>query len=163
MRGRRRKPTQAKILHGTFRQDRANLNEPRPEPLKDLEPPAWLDGYAQECWKAHVPWLLKLGVITSIDVSLFAAVCERWSTYRRACDDLKDGLTHTTTANGECAKPQVAIAKAAFDSFKSGLQEFGCSPATRGKVSAARPPDDDPVAAYFFEGKPKTGAARFLA
>ena len=163
MRGRPRKPTAAKMLHGTFSKDRANPNEPQPDAPEKLEAPAWLNEYGRECWDAHVPTLAKLRLLTSLDLFLFSAVCERWSIYRRAVDDLKDGLTHTTEANGECGKPQVSIAKAAFESFRQGLEQFGCSPASRGKVTATRPPDDDPVAKYFFDEKSKTGAAKFLA
>ena len=159
MKGRPRKPTPAKILHGTFRKDRANPNEPQPEAPKELEAPEWLDEYGRECWKAHIPQLARTGIPTSLDMFLFAGVCERWSTYRRAVEDLKGSLVHDTEANGQCSKPQVAIAKAAFDSFRQGLEQFGCSPASRGKVSASRN-DDDPVAGYM---KQKPSVRRFLS
>jgi P27 family predicted phage terminase small subunit len=162
VKGRPRTPTPAKILHGTFRRDRANRNEPQPEAPKELKAHEWLDNYGRDCWGAHVPELVRLGVLTSLDVLLFAGVCERWSTYRRAVDDSKKTLTHRTKANGTCSKPQVAIAKAAFDSFRQGLEQFGCSPATRAKVSATPPADDDPFAAFRAK-KPQFGARRFLA
>ena len=161
MRGRPRKPTAAKLIQGTFRKDRANPDEPKPEVPKELEAPAWLDEYGRECWAAHVPVLLKLGVLSCVDVFYFGAICERWSTYRRALDDLKDNLTHETEANGECAKPQVAIAKAAFDSFRQGLEQFGCSPATRGKVKAVPQTDDDPFEKY--RNKKSKSVRSFLA
>lgn len=161
MKGRPRKPTPTKILHGTFRKDRHKAQEPQPEAPQTVDPPAWLDDYGRECWQAHVPQLLSLGVLSSIDVFYFAAVCERWSVYRKAVDDLKNGLTQVTEANGECSKPTVSIAKDAFNSFGAGLAEFGCSPATRSKVSAVKPRADDPFAQYRAR-KSKTGVARFL-
>lgn len=84
MKGRPRTPTPAKILHGTFRRDRANPNEQQPEAPMELKAPEWLDNYGGDCWDAHVPQLVKISVLTSLDMLLFGAVCEKWSTYRRA-------------------------------------------------------------------------------
>jgi P27 family predicted phage terminase small subunit len=158
----RRTPTASKILSGTFRRDRVNLDEPPPEPPKDLAAPAWLDDYGRECWDAHVPQLVKISVLTSLDMFLFAAICERWSVYRRAIDELKTDFTHQTESNGECAKPQIAIAKTAFDSFRQGLAEFGCSPVSRSKVKTAPPNDDDPFEKYRNSKLQPKGARRFL-
>src|SRR5688572_3305386 len=159
MRGRPRKPTPAKILQGTFRKDRENPDEPKPDLVKNLNAPTWLDQYGRECWDHYVPKLIKTGILTSIDVFLFAAVCERWSTFRRAADELQKGLTHYSESNGNCAKPEAAIAKVAYADFKQGLEQFGCSPASRGKVKAVLPEKDDPVANY----RDRRGASRFLA
>ena len=161
MKGRPRKPAIIKQLHGTYRADRENANQPQPDPLKTAPVPEWLDDYGRECWSAHVPHLLKNRLLTPLGTFLFAAVCERWSTYRHAIDELKIGLTHETESNGTCSRPQVAIAKAAFNDFRQGLQEFGCTPATCGKVTAAKPDDDDDdPAAEFVRQKPN--ARRFL-
>lgn len=149
----RRTPTATKLLQGTFRKDRQNRDEPKPEPPEELAAPAWLDEYGAECWNKYVPRLVKTGILTSLDMFLFAGVCERWSTYRRAVEETKGGLTHLTEANGECSKPQIAIAKAAFDQFRQGMAEFGCSPASRGKVKAVPPSDDDDPAARYFNDR----------
>ena len=156
----RRTPTATKILRGTFRKDR-NPNEPQPEPPEDLKAPEWLDDYAQECWNKYVPRLVAIGILTSLDVLLFSGVCERWSLYRRAIDDTKTSLTHLTESNDECSKPQGAIAKAAFDQFRQGMAEFGCSPASRGKVKAVKRVEDDPFE-RFRHHEPK-GLSRFLS
>lgn len=156
----RRTPTRSKIIQGTFRKDRSNFDEPQPEPPQELEAPKWLDQYGRECWDGHVPELVKTGVLTSVDMFLFAAVCERWSTYRRAVDETKTNLTHQTKSNGECSKPEISIAKAMFDQFRQGLAEFGCSPSSRGKVKAVPPKDDNPFEKY--RKRKSKGVARFL-
>src|SRR6185503_2614702 len=125
VRGRPQKPAVIKRLQGTFRKDRQNPDQPKPDPLKIAPAPEWLDQYGRECWEAHVPHLLNNRLLTSLGIYMFAAVCERWSTYRRAVDDLKNGLTHMTDSNGLCSRPEVAIAKQAFNDFRQGLQEFG--------------------------------------
>ncbi|SRR6266542_2374619 len=164
MRGRPRKPAVIKQLHGTFRRDRENRNEPQPEPLKIAPAPEWLDEYGRQCWEAHIPALLKNRLLTPLGLYLFAAVCERWSTFRRATDESKTGLTHETDSNGLCARPEIGIAKAAFNDFLKGLQEFGCTPATSGKVTAAPVyDDDDPAARFFNELDRDRGSKRFLA
>jgi len=142
MRGRPKKPTSLHVLQGTFRGDRHQTgakDETGADSIKTLRAPKWLDAYGRQCWKAHAPWLQEKGLLTATESFLFSAVCERWSTYRRACDELKK-LTHSTEANGDIAKPQVAIAKTAFDQFKSGLAEFGVSPAMRSKVKTISKP-----------------------
>ncbi len=158
MQGRPRKPTTVHKLTGTFRKDRHNENEPQPEQPEKLEPPEWLDDFGRECWQTLTPHLLRLGLLTSVDLPLFAALCERYAMYRRAVDALTNQLTQIT-ANGECARPQVAIAKTAFDQLKSALQEFGLSPASRSKAVATKAPEDDPIAQY----QRKNGVHRFLA
>lgn len=164
MKGRPKKPAVIKQLHGTFRADRANPHEARPEPLKTVEPPEWLDDYGRECWNAHVPALMRHRLLTPLGVQFFAMACERWSTYRRAVDELKSSLTHTTEANGHCSRPEVAIAKSAFDDFRKAILEFGMTPGSVGKVQAAPIPDDDDPAAKFFRDHPRQRSARrFLA
>jgi len=142
-----------KRLQGTFRKDRENPDQPKPDPLKIAPAPEWLDQYGRECWEAHVPHLLNNRLLTSLGIYMFAAVCERWSTYRRAVDDLKTGLTHMTDSNGLCSRPEVAIAKQAFNDFRQGLQEFGCTPATCGKVTAAKLDDDDDLVGRYINEK----------
>jgi P27 family predicted phage terminase small subunit len=161
VKGRPRTPAVIKQLRGTIRKDRTNPDEPQPKPLETAEVPAWLDDYGRECWNAHVPHLLKNRLLTPLGTFLFAAVCERWSTFRRAVDEQRSGPTHETESNGTCAKPQVAIAKAAYNDFLKGLQEFGCTPATCGKVTAAKPDDDDDPLKRFLNERPR--ARRFLA
>ena len=157
----RRIPTATKLLQGTLRKDRLNPDEPKPEPPEDLKARGWLDQYGRECWDKYVPRLVRTGILTSLDMLLFAGVCERWSTYRRAIDNTKDSLTHSTESNVECSKPQIAIAKAAFDQFRQGMAEFGCSPASRGKVKAIPPSAEDPFEKY--RNKKSKSVRSFLA
>ena len=73
----------------------------------------------------------------------------------------KESLIHETEANGRCAKPELATAKAAFDQFCRGMMEFGCLPASRGKVKAVPPSADDPFEKY--RTRKSKGLSRFLA
>jgi phage terminase small subunit len=63
-------------------------------------------------------------------------------------------ITQTTEANGKVAKPEVAIAKQAFNAVRSIMQEFGIGPGSRTKVTALpEGEDDDPVARDFNKGQ----------
>lgn len=82
-----------------------------------------------------------------------------WSVHVRALAEMKE-ITQTTDANGKVAKPEVAIAKQAFNAVRSIMQEFGIGPGSRTKVSALSQEDPgDPLAKYFNQ---KRAAATFL-
>ena len=67
-------------------------------------------------------------------------------------DAYKKTLTHETEANGVCARPELAVAKSALEQFHRIMSECGCLPASRGKVKAVPPTDNDPAAKYFDRG-----------
>ena len=64
-----KKPTQLKILQGTFRKDREPENEPEPEKIEEeINPPSHLSWMAKKKWKELVPELIELGLLTNIDL-----------------------------------------------------------------------------------------------
>jgi P27 family predicted phage terminase small subunit len=146
----RRKPTALKKIEGTYRKDRAS-NEPKPALADNLEPPIKLDAHGRAFWDYHAPKLHKLNLLTECDVFSLAQACEWWSVYRRAIADLNHGITHTTDANGECSKPQVAIAKQAFGCMRQIMIGFGPDPQSRGKISVLPPKERDPIGDLYFK------------
>ena len=60
-------------------------------------------------------------------------------------------ITHTTEANGECSKPQVAIAKQAFGCMRQIMIGFGLDPQSRGKISVLPPKERDPIGDLYFK------------
>ena len=160
MRGRKPKPTPLKLLSNNAGRRPSNMNEPEPEAPKDLTPPAWLDELGLEFWNSLAPQLHMMGLLSEIDLPLFTSACERWSTYRRAIAELQKQLTRNSKANGRVAKPEAAIAKAALDSLRAILAEFGIGPASRSRVVAKPLWGKDPVEEY---KKRKFNARKFLA
>src|SRR5262249_51386707 len=137
MRGRKPKPSTMKLLQGTFRNDRANPDEPKPEIPEILNAPDCLDAYGREAWEKLVPQLPKLRLFTSLDLLFVAMICADYSVFRRATDGTKENLTHKTEANGRCALPEIAIARAAFDRVRQGLEPFGATgPGSRSRLKA---------------------------
>src|SRR5438445_5693784 len=76
MGGRKRKPTVLHKLDGTYRKDRHSELEPQVEALSALpEPPDHLSARAKRVWRSAGDKLLKLGVLSAIDLDLFASYC----------------------------------------------------------------------------------------
>jgi P27 family predicted phage terminase small subunit len=147
----RKKPTALKKIEGTYRKDRAVHHEPTPQPADSLSPPVKLDAVGQKFWDYHAPRLAKLNLLTESDTYSLAQASEWWSVHQRALADLRSGLTHTSDANGECSKPQVAIAKQAFTCMREIMKGFGLDPQSRAKISVPPPEEKDPIGDLYFK------------
>lgn len=145
----RRKSTALKKIEGTFRKDRAK-NEPKPAPADSLEPPIELDAHGRAFWNYHAARLQKLGLLTEADTYSLALVSEWWSIHQRAIEELRKELTHSTEANGECARPEVSIAKQAFANVRMIMLGFGLDPQSRSKIHVAQPEKPDEIADLYF-------------
>ncbi len=78
MSGRPPKPTQLKVLQGTYRPDRANPGEIFPDAPNDLAPPEWLSERAQAKWNELAPMLASNGLLTECDLDTLALYCVTW-------------------------------------------------------------------------------------
>lgn len=154
------KPTKLRILSGNAAKRPLNRNEPQPKLAKRPRSPVDLDEHGQKFWHHYAPKLKRLCLLSEIDLHLLAMGAQWWSVYKRAMEDLRNAIIQTTEANGNCARPEVAIAKQAFNAVRSILAEFGVGPGSRTKVAALsfdKPDDFDS-----FKNK-RPGARRFLA
>jgi phage terminase small subunit len=127
--GRPRKPTALKVLHGTDRADRANPSEPRP--ALGAEPPPWLPetGVAREAWDRLAAVLTEMKVLTVADAEALALACVALADYLDAPSDADNWRR----------------ADAAWKRYLYGLRDFGLTPASRSKVSAAPAGESDPL------------------
>jgi P27 family predicted phage terminase small subunit len=75
--------------------------------------------------------MIQLGLLTTADRLLFAALCERAAVYRRAAAKLRHDLTQKSGANGTVKRPEVDIAKGALEGLKQIAAAFGMTPADR--------------------------------
>ena len=124
MAGRRPKPTQAKILKGTFRKHRQKKD---PEIVCDLPgPPEWLSGEARNEWdRLHDP-LVRAGILTGEAWSLFVAYCATW------------GRLHDKMADGD------RIDATQLVQLRCLAGSFGLDPATRSKLAPKEKPEINP-------------------
>jgi len=133
--GRKALPTNLKLLKGTMRTGRLNLDEPTPD-VEVPEPPAFLATEALEEWCRITPLLVKLGIISQIDRTALAAYCQtygRWAQAEAAI--IKAGLLSKTINGNIIQSPLLGIANRAMEIMRSYLAEFGMTPASRYKIS----------------------------
>lgn len=151
MRGRPRTPTALKALRGTLRADRANPNEPAPDPGI----PPLRRGAAREVRREYERLssaLEKLRVVTMADGLALELCASALAEHRAALDTvLEKGHTYivtTETGSMEYRRPEVAIAADAWRRATQMLQQFGLTPASRGKVSGQVTTPEDPLDAF---------------
>lgn len=161
-----RKPTQTKIIHGTFRKDRAPKHEPQPERVLGIpRPPAYLSKYAKKAWKALAGELVEKGILTVIDTLALEACCEAYGQYRLAHEAVFRPVDPETGKRGKRTfaeymegrnsqtMPEYTAMKGAWATFKSYLIEFGMTPASRTKleISDKKGEETDPMERLFHE------------
>lgn len=135
-----RKPTNLKILQGTFRPSLAQPHEPKPE--ADIPPvPAQLGDEAKLEWDRISVELMQLGLLTRIDQSALAAYCEFRADFLHATTmcAMKEGQDRKVikTAKGNFIEnPYYTIKKRSAEMMHKFLTEFGLTPASRTRISA---------------------------
>ena len=137
--GRPAKPTKQKVLQGTFREDRANENEPEPMEYEKIpEAPWYLDYYAQKEWERAAPVLIEAGLLTKADLSLFQDYCEVHAHCVRLNRKMREGDADPyefVTDNGYRQKtPLISIYEDLVDLKKKLANQLGLSPSARTKI-----------------------------
>ncbi|MBA3852921.1 MAG: phage terminase small subunit P27 family [Gemmatimonas sp.] len=142
-------PRALKLLKGTFRPDRDG-GMPDPEALVEIpKAPAYLSTDAKREWKRVCAELIALGVLTNLDLAALEGYCTAYGravTAERSLKKSGKGIRALTmlTPQGWIARPEVAIAKAAWAEARRFAQEFGITPASRTRVPHAKAGGDAP-------------------
>src|SRR5689334_10514070 len=76
-------PTKLRVLRGETRPSRLRQGEPVP-PEQPFEVPGYLDADARAEWELLAPSLVRMGLLTAVDVNAFAAYCSAVVHHRRA-------------------------------------------------------------------------------
>ena len=135
------KPKALKLVQGTHRPDREAPNAPDPE-VSPPSCPTWLHREAKREWRRIVPELVRLGLLAEVDRAALAAYCQSYATWWRMERDIEEnGDVQINARSGlESARPQVAMRDKALDTMRRLLAEFGLTPSSRTRVSAAEKP-----------------------
>jgi P27 family predicted phage terminase small subunit len=136
-------------------------NEATPKLAKILRAPVELDEHGKKFWKEYAPKLKELRLLSELDLHLLGLAAQWWSIHVRAMNELKESITQISDANGKVARPEIQVAKIAFNAVRGIMQEFGIGPGSRTKVDPLPEEESDDRAARFFGQKPN--AKRFLA
>lgn len=139
-----KKPTNLKLVEGTFRKDRAPANEPKPE-IAVPGPPAHLAASAKAEWKRVAKELAQLGLLSRIDRAALAAYCEAWADWVDASKlcankvdengNVSDRKVIKTAAGNFIENPYFSIKKRSMELMHKFLTEFGMTPASRSRIN----------------------------
>src|SRR5262245_43459431 len=131
-----KKPTAQKILHGTFRKDRAIANEAKPS-LQLPQAPSWLKGYALRVWKRLAPELNRIALLTVADRAAFAMDCQADAGVAAERKDIDlPGLVVKGPPGDLVRNPAVVIEHRAMEQVRTFAAQFGLTPASRAGIEA---------------------------
>ena len=138
--------TRAHILKGTFRRDRHSLNGPQqPTPESLRTPPKHLSREAAAIWRKQIEPLLESRVITVIDASMFADLCQLEADYLHMSSLVREKgfLIDSAREDGAQVKnPGWQICRDMLQHINTMRRDFGMSPVSRSKIEASPPPDE---------------------
>ena len=150
MAGRRPKPTHLKLLQGVPGKRPLNANEPKPQ-LELPPPPDHLSDAAKQEWEFMGKQLLKLGLLTSIDKSAFAAYCVVWDRWVEAEKALAKTGPVVKSANGHpMLSPFYTVANQSLSQMRQYLIEFGMTPSSRSRTTVRNNEQEDPLEDFLF-------------
>ena len=162
------KPTALRSVEGRRGHQAAKKQEPDPDYLDDLTPPAWLPKDARDVWNNVAPKLRKARILTVADVEMLAMGCVSIAQYRRAVrkagarmviDPAKGASASAEPGDdpaeeapkGASLNAWVIIQSMTFKQAMKVFSEFGMSPASRTRL-AIQPQQDlfsEPSKRYF--------------
>jgi P27 family predicted phage terminase small subunit len=151
----RRLPTSLKVLRGTLKKSRQNVNEPQPERFLPPCPP-YLQDEARRHWYKLSKKLYRLGLLTEIDDDALGLYCQCWARWVKAEQKLaEEGLTTKAQSGYAQPSPWLSIANKALEQVCVLGAEFGLSPVSRSKVggTAALPTTPNKLSRYLEESK----------
>jgi P27 family predicted phage terminase small subunit len=148
MKGRSRKPTHLKIVSGTLRKHRENDAEPVAAGGWP-ETPGWLSGGAAVIFVDTCGRMAALGTLSPEWADAIADYASCLDEAQRATIVIEDlGATYAleTKAGGQMfrARPEVAMRADAMRRAQSLRAELGLGPASKSKVSAKPPAEENP-------------------
>ena len=134
--GRKKLPTNLKLVKGTLQNCRENEHEPTP-PHEGVKMPSDMTPEAKKHWRKISAQLKKARVLTVMDVDALAAYCELYAGWRHATDMI---ATEGPVVIGEkgfaIRSPWFEVSQRYLENMKKMLTEFGMTPASRPKITA---------------------------
>jgi P27 family predicted phage terminase small subunit len=140
--GRKPKPTNLKLIQGTYRQDRARPFEPKPR-ITIPPCPKFLQGEAQKQFKETAKKLARIGLMTELDDMALSMLCQGWQEYLEATEQVRKSGILVKSPNGfPVLNPYLTVANQALKKVRSLLAEFGMTPGSRSRINAAVADDE---------------------
>ena len=135
MPGRKPKPTKLKVLEGN--PGKRPLNNKEPVPDSDLpSSPPHLDDVGRQEWDRVASELKELGILTGIDMAVFAAYCHSYSVWVDATIKIQKSGTIIKAPSGyPVQNPLVSVARNAQNQMLKALVELGMTPSSRSRIT----------------------------
>lgn len=142
-------PAHLKLLRGS---DKRNIQtSPQAPPQGRMwTPPDFIGVYGKALWKQLGPVLRRAGLLTELDRGCFEALCVNY--------DMMVSMTLLIQKEGEVIKdargslkkhPATSVLNAFMSLFRQSCCDFGCTPASRGKMGIQfKNTEFDPVEAF---------------
>lgn len=165
------KPSALKLLQGNPGKRAINKSEPKPYSCIP-ECPSHLDAMARKIWARVGDRLLRLGLVTELDETMFALYCQTYSTWLQLSRDVKkegvfipvpvivdgepitiDGKALTTQEKN----PKQIELRLLTVQLKNLAAEFGMSPSSRTRLSIDLPEGEEDEMKGWIEGKRANG------
>lgn len=144
-RGRKPKPTNIKVLEGNPGKRKLNIYEPSPE-KKAPECPDWLEDEAKAEWERLCEPMMKLGILSELDMAAFAVYCQAYARWKEAEEFISKHGTLVKTPSGYWQQvPQVSISHANQKIMLQAASEFGLTPSARSRIIAGNGGSQDSV------------------
>jgi P27 family predicted phage terminase small subunit len=151
MKGPRPKPAALKRLEGN--PGKRKIKEGPRVAAKVPRCPAQLEGEARREWYRLARQLVDAGIATQLDRSALAIYCQAWGEWCEAVEHLNKGeRTFTTDSGYQQQTPWVGMARAAAETMRKFMAEFGLTPSSRSRLPD---PDDKTLDPFqeFMQGK----------
>lgn len=143
--GRKPKPTAIKNMEGNPGKRALPEHEPKPVELAEIpKPPSFLLPLAKKHWKKMADQLQLCGLLTSIDLDAFAAMCNAYATWVDAQQNLKKTGMLVKSPNGyPMVSPYISISEKALNRLLQYQKEFGLTPSSRVQVEVGGDGEED--------------------
>lgn len=154
-RGRKRIPSKIIDLRGGSKLTHRPPRAKEPKPPEKMPPcPKHLDEDAKKEWKRAGKVLRPLGLLTEMDMMIFAAYCEAYSRWVYAVKKIQEmGYVRIGEEGAPITNPYLRVAREAYDQMiKAGIQ-IGMSPSSRASLKVEKPKTQDSADAFLEQCK----------
>ena len=120
--------------------------------------PAWLGKVAKAKWRALIPQLEQLGILTVVDGDVLAAYCSAWEEFEATTKILTstadgDGRFSSRGTGGLAPHPAVAMQRSAWRAIKDFAALLGLNPSVRrGWLGSDKDEEADPLDEFMGDG-----------
>ena len=152
MKGRKSTPTKILKIRGGSDHTHRPMNDQEPKPPEKLPKfPKHLDRIARKEWKRIGKVLQDIGLMTDLDMAVFAGYCDAYSQWAQATSKVHElGMVNLKADGTPVLNPYLRIAREASDRMMKAAVLLGLAPSSRASLKVEKP-------------KPKSKAEEFMA